>query len=128
MTAYLTRARYQDLCAVVGPALDHPRPWVQEIGTPCGWPVGIYLLGHHHPSSNRFVVDYVGSAARPTSDVSARIREHLRDKEKARHFTGQAVLPLRSETPVTDVRRHEGAVARALDIPRWSRRVPGGRW
>ena len=77
MTTRLTRTAYRDLCALVAQALDHPRPWVQEIGTWCDWPVGIYLLGHRHPVSNAFIVDYVGSAVRRSTDMSKRVRESL---------------------------------------------------
>jgi len=123
----LTANRYRDLCALVGDALDHLRPEIRPVGSPCNWSSVIYLLGHRHPVSNAFIVDYVGSACRPTSDAGARIREHLADAGKRARFTCQVVLPLREDLPVADVRRLEGVVARALDVPRWCQRVPAGR-
>jgi hypothetical protein len=46
---------------------------------------------------------------------------------KGELFTDQVVLPLKSDLHVDEVRRLEGVVARALGVPRWLRRVPGGR-
>ncbi len=127
MTTRLTATTYRDLCALVAGALDHPRPRVQQIGTRCDWPVGIYLLGHRHPVSSAFIVDYVGSAVRRSSDMSNRIRESLLVEAKRERFTCQVILPLRPDTALAEVRRLEGAVARSLDVPRWCRRIPGGQ-
>jgi hypothetical protein len=127
VTRQLTRSRYDDLCALMGGALDHYRPHVQEIGQTCRWPVGVYLLGHRHPESNGFVVDYVGSAIRSGSDISARVREHLRDSAKRARLSGQVILPLRHDIAHAEVRRLEGAAARALGVPPLCSRVPGGR-
>ena len=127
MTATLTVRRYRDLCALVGKALDHSRPVVREIGVACEWPVGIYLLGHRHPVTSSLVVDYVGSAVRRSSDVGDRVRDHLLIEAKRERFTSQVLLPLRSDTPLEEVRRLEGKVARFLNVPLWCKRVPGGR-
>lgn len=123
----LTASRYRDLCALVNNALDHPRPLIQEVGSDCRWPVVIYLLGHRDPVTNALVIDYVGSAFRQKSDASSRFREHLQHPRKAKRFSCQVVLPLRIGTELSEVRRLEGVVARALGIPRWCQRVPGGR-
>jgi hypothetical protein len=122
----LTATGYSDLCVLVGNALDHPRPRVQEIGTWCDWPVAVYLLAHRHPLDNGLIVDYAGSAVRRGSDVSARLREHLRDASKRERFSSQMILPLRTATDLGEVRRLEGVVARALGVPRWCKRIPGG--
>ena len=123
----LTARRYRDLCALVGDALDHPNPRIQPAGSPVGWRVGIYALGHRHAASGRFVVDYVGSAVRLRSDVAARIKDHLRDRGKADRFTCQVIIPLKEDLDKEEVRRLEGHIARALGVPRWCQRVPGGR-
>lgn len=123
----LTTAGYRDLCALAGAALDRPRPVVQEAGALCGSAVAVYLLGHRDPVTNGFVVDYVGSAVRPSSDVRVRVREHLRDARKRARFTHQVLLPLDPTTSASGVRRLEGEVARALGVPRWCIRVPGGK-
>lgn len=119
--------RYGQLCALVGSALDHPEPAVRTVGAHVGWPVAVYMLGHREPGSKIFTVDYVGSAIRRNSDVSARIREHLTDPRKRRQFTGQVILPLRHDLSVELVRKLEGTVARSLAVPRWCQRVPGGQ-
>ncbi|MGY4645037.1 hypothetical protein [Cellulomonas sp. URHB0016] len=123
----LTASRYRDLCALVGEALDHPRPQLAEVGALVKWPVAIYVLGHRHPASGVFLADYVGSAVRLKTDVSARIRSHLDVPAKRQVFTCQVVLPLRPTLDPAEVRRLEGVVARALGVPRWCQRVPGGR-
>jgi hypothetical protein len=124
----LTASRYRDLCVLVNDALDHRSPLIQEVGSECQWPIAIYLLGHRDPVTNAFVVDYVGSAFRRTSDASSRVREHLHDPRKYKRFSCQVVLPLRKETELREVRRLEGVVARALGTPRWCQRIPGGRF
>lgn len=123
----VSASRYRDLCALVSGALDRPSPRIQEAGSACESSVAIYLLGHREPVMNAFVVDYVGSTVRHESDASSRVREHLRDPRKRRRFSCQVVLPLRVETDLSEVRRLEGVVARALGVPRWCQRVPGGR-
>ncbi|MGY1855981.1 hypothetical protein [Modestobacter sp. SYSU DS0290] len=123
----LTQSLYRDLCVLAGDDLDHPEARVQKIGSVVGWPVGVYLLGHRDPVRNSFMVDYVGSTARTRSDIAARMQEHLRDEGKRARFTCQVVLPLKKDTDLAVVRRLEGAAARALGVPRWCKRVPGGR-
>lgn len=123
----LTANRYHDLCVLAGKRLDHPNPIIRRVGAFCDWPTVVYMLGHRHPSSGTFIVDYVGSAVRHKSDASARIREHLLDDAKYERFTCQVVMPLRKDLSVREVRRLEGTVARQLGIPRWCQRVPGGR-
>lgn len=122
----LSANRYHDLCVVAGERLDHANPFISKVGSDCRWPSVIYMLGHRHPASGALIIDYVGSAVR-YPDASARIREHLRDEAKRERFTCQVVMPLRKDLPVEEVRRLEGVVARVLGIPRWCRRVPGGR-
>jgi hypothetical protein len=100
---------------------------VQEIGTNCNWPVGVYLLGHRHPASGALIVDYVGSAVRRSTDISDRVRESMLIEAKRQRFTSQVILPLRRDTALEEVRRLEGAVARSLNVPRWCQRVPGGQ-
>ncbi|GAA0602381.1 hypothetical protein HPO96_19600 [Kribbella sandramycini] len=123
----LTAGRYRDLCAIAGDALDHPSPEIRKAGSDFGWTVAVYLLGHRDPVTNKLIIDYVGSAVRPSSDAGARTREHLRDLQKKERFTCQVALPLRRDLAVGDVRRLEGEIARALGVPRWCQRVPGGR-
>ena len=125
--AHLTASVYRDLCALAGDAVEHSRPLVQEIGTRCDWPVAIYLLAHRDPGNNALIVDYVGSAVRLAGDVAHRVREHLKDAAKQKRFTSQIIIPLRRDTEVQEVRRLEGVVARALGVPRWCKRIPGGR-
>ena len=127
MTVRLTRDKYLDLCAIVGRALLQNDLTVQQIGTLCECDVGIYLLGHRDPVTNHLLVDYVGSAKRTASDVANRINAHLLVEAKRERFTSQVVLPLISETPIAEVRRLEGIVARSLNVPRWCQRVPGGQ-
>lgn len=124
---HLTANRYRNLCSLAGDKLDHPVPAIYEVGSFCGWPTAVYMLGHRDPVTDGLVVDYVGSAVRPGSDASVRIREHLRDMGKRQRFTCQVVMPLRRDLPVSEVRQLEGAVARHLGVPRWCQRVPGGR-
>jgi hypothetical protein len=64
----LTASGYRDLCALVGDALDHPLPVMRRVGS-CGWPVTVDLLGHRHPVTDGFVVDYVGSTYWPRWDA-----------------------------------------------------------
>jgi hypothetical protein len=123
----LTANRYHDLCILAGEKLDHPKPAIEKVGSYCGWPTVVYMLGHRDPVTNALIVDYVGSAVRPKSDASERIREHLQEAEKRQQFTCQVVMPLRDDLPMEEVRRLEGVVARVLGVPRWCRRVPGGQ-
>jgi hypothetical protein len=123
----MTLARYRSICALVGPALDHPLPVVHDPGALCAWPVGIYALGHRHPTTGQFVIDYVGSAVRRGGDVAHRIRDHLRVPDRRARFTGQVVVPLKAHLSTCEVRRLEGIVTRALGTPLWCSSVPGGR-
>jgi hypothetical protein len=125
--ALLTKSVYVQLCDIVGDALDHPRPAITEVGSKCAWPVGVYALGHRHPGSGRLMIDYVGSSVRIKGDMSNRIREHLRHPGKAGRFTCQVIIPLKLDTTVSETRRLEGRVARALGVPCWCERIPGGR-
>lgn len=122
----LTTSRYHDLGVLAGDALDHPRAEVNVAGARCDWPVGVYLLGHRDPRSPHFTVDYVGSAVRRNGDISDRIKEHLRDAERRERFSNQVIFPLKIDTGEPDARRLEGKIARALGVPAWCRRVPGG--
>lgn len=122
----LSRSRYQDICSLIGDRLDHEDSGLRPAGAPFGWPVGVYALGHRHPLNGHFDVDYVGSSARPGGDVGDRVREHLRDEDKAAVFTDQMLIPLRLDLSEREVRRTEGIVARALGVPRWCARVPLG--
>lgn len=123
----LTKSVYAQLCDLLHPALDHPRPEIAEAGSLCEWPVGVYSLGHRHPASNRLEIDYVGSAVRPGGDMADRIREHLRTPARATRFTCQVIFPLKTGTPDSEARTLEGRVARALGVPAWCERIPGGR-
>ena len=127
MTARLTRDKYSDLCAIVGPALAQADPVVRQIGQLCDCEVGIYLLGHRDPARDQLLVDYVGSAKRTASDIANRINAHLLVEAKRQRFTSQVILPLRPDTALAEVRRLEGNVARSLNVPRWCQRVPGGQ-
>ncbi|MEU8232837.1 hypothetical protein AB0C12_24925 [Actinoplanes sp. NPDC048967] len=127
MTMRLTASLYRDLCSLAEDALDHPNPLVQPVGSHCAWPVAVYLLGHRHPVSSKLLIDYVGSAVRLSTDVAARTREHLRNEAKRLRLTCQVIIPLRVDTALPEVRRLEGSVARALDVPHWCKRVPGGK-
>jgi hypothetical protein len=112
---------------LIGDRLDHEAPGLHRAGDRFGWPVGVYALGHRHPLNGHFDVDYVGSSVRLAGDVGDRVREHLRDVDKAEVFTDQVLLPLRPDLAESEVRRLEGVVARALGVPRWCARVPGGK-
>ena len=115
------------MCALVGRWLEREDPEVRPIGEFCDCRVGIYFLSHHDPIHGVLQVDYVGSARRTEADVANRINAHLLVVAKRERFTSQVVIPLRPDTPVTEVRRLEGRVARAMNVPPWCRRVPGGR-
>jgi hypothetical protein len=123
----LTGRRYANLCHLIAEGLDHRTAEVREAGSPFGWEVGVYALGHSHPALGQFDVDYVGSAYRPGGDVADRVREHLRDESKAEAFGGQVLFALRRDLAVEEVRRLEGVIARALGVPHWCQRIPGGR-
>ncbi len=123
----LTKSIYRDLCVLIGEKLEGQCGRIQRVGQVTGFSVGIYVLGHQHPVTDRFVADYVGSAIRPCGDISDRIREHLRDAHKSVRFTCQVVLPLRDDLNDKEVRRLEGQIARALGVPPWCARIPGGR-
>jgi hypothetical protein len=123
----LSAGRYREICGMLGVHLDHADPYVHHVGESFGWPVGVYAIGHRDRAGRHLDVAYVGSAMRRGGDVATRVREHLRDDEKALAFTSQVLFPLRKELPVEKVRAAEGIVARALGVPSWCRRVPGGR-
>jgi hypothetical protein len=123
----LSAGRYRDICQLIDGGLDHADPVVREAGAAFEWPVGVYAVGHREAAGSHLDIGYVGSAVRRNGDVASRVREHLRDEEKALAFSSQVLFPLREDLSVAEVRRIEGVVARALGVPRWCQRVPGGR-
>lgn len=70
-------------------------------------------------------ISYVGSVSREASGLRDRIREHLRT-DRGRTWVSVAIVPLKSSTPLTQVRTIEGIAIRLLS-PHATFRAPSPR-
>lgn len=105
---------YEALCGYAGDHLQTRWPDPVEVGSGELIPqlsVGVYVaLGVDE------TVLYVGSVCRPENafGVRARVEEHLRKHERHAAWNKVLLLPLKSDTPLSEVRRIEGRVGAHL--------------
>jgi hypothetical protein len=103
-------SRYLSACAFAGPWLDSRASAVAPTTINRAMPPGplraVYVVCDW---GGRIL--YVGSTA---AGVRNRIRQHCTDAERTRDWAEVWVIPLRDDTPVTELRRLEGLIGLAL--------------
>lgn len=114
---------YDALCYYAGGYLDGriPEPIAIGHGDPVpDVPVAVYIA-----VGVTGAVLYVGSVVRPKDSAGAgsRLGEHLRNHAKFASWNQLYLIPLKSSTPVEEVRRIEGRIGAHLR-PRMSRALP----
>lgn len=114
---------YEVLCSYAGTRLFRPHPWPVPAGRPfpLDFTSAVYVV---IGGDGRCC--YVGSVCRTSGGLSDRIAEHLNDPTKYLKWHSIWVLPIRSDTPLSEVRRIEGVVGAHLG-PYGSHRLPPPR-
>lgn len=128
MSTILTVREYRAACSYAGSWLEREHLALLAPGAPTGSACAIYLLCSSCPRDGYPRVSYVGRADRRRAggDVADRVAEHLLSA-RAPLVNGFAVIPLRSETPPSQVGSIEGKVARYFGVPLLCKAVPEGR-
>lgn len=105
---------YDALCAYAGEFLYSPWPSPIEVGR--GQLVPPLSVGVYVAVGIDSRVLYVGSVWRPTDEygVRSRVEEHLRQHARQESWNQVFIVPLKSETPLPEVRRIEGRIGAHL--------------
>ena len=118
----MTIALYRSVCVHAGAARDGylPRPFCLLEVWDLPYPVAVYVALDHLDE-----VDYVGSTRRPEDrqGLRARIREHLRDRDRNAAWRKVWVVPLHASTPQAEVLAIEGMIGHHLR-PKRNNRLP----
>jgi hypothetical protein len=114
---------YEALCSYAGEQLADPMPTMIRIGSGEAIPdvsVAVYVAVGVEGQ-----VLYVGSVSRPQDPggVRRRLAEHRRRLDRLNSWDGLYLIPLRTDTPLDEVRRIEGRVGAHLR-PASSRALP----
>jgi hypothetical protein len=117
-------ATYNELVQLAGEWADGSHPWRKNLLADGSVPVpasrnAIYVICRRDGD-----VSYVGSVSRAVRGAAVcRVGDHLRSSSRVRTWASVWFVPLKPDTPMTEVRRIEGRIGRYL-LPSDNRRLP----